>query len=200
MPAPRANLRAWTRLAPVLFLGALGAFLTAACEALPEPPGLHVEQLYSGRLEQVQPMDVVIAPVIDESGHKRVPIGELRQAFQVALLKRRYTPLALEYVDRRVVEAAYRPGSLQEDAVLEITVRDWDLSRWDSAREITVEVEAWMLLAEDGSQLWGGRLSRTLDLALERDRHETDVQALRLGCELIAGELMEVMPARTPRP
>lgn len=198
--ASRANRRPWTRLAPAAFLGVLGALFCAACEALPEPPGLHVEQLYTGRLEQVQPMEVVVAPILDESGHKLVPDRDLREAFQVALLKRRYSPLALEYVDRRVVEAAYRPGSLQEDAVLEITVRSWNLDRWESANEVTVEVEAWMLLSEDASQLWGGRLSRTIDLTVERERHETDVQALRKGCEVIAQELMEVMPARSPRP
>jgi hypothetical protein len=184
----------WSRLLPLL----LGLSLLAACQELPKVPGRHVDELYRGGLESSQPADVVVAPVVDESASSRAPQAALRQAFQVGLVKRRYSPLALDYVDRRVVEASYSPGSLQEDAVFEVTVRDWDMSRWDTHGEVTVEVEAWML-GPDGTELWGGKLTRKLDLSTERQHYPTTREAFERGCTLIADELLEVMPARSPQ-
>jgi len=182
-----------------LLTGALGV-AGSGCQTLPEPPGLHVEELFHGSLETAQPIDVVVAPVIDESASRGAPTKALREAFQRNLLVRRYSPLALEYVDRKVVSASYRPGTLSEDAVLQVTVRGWDLSRWQSDGEVTAEVEAWMLSAADGTELWGGRLQRTFDLAYEKENHPTNMVANNKASEGIASELLDVMPARTPRP
>ncbi len=198
-PATRARRRSWIRLAPALLLGACGLALTAGCHTLPEPPGFHVEVLHQGTLEEVQPIDIVVLPIIDDSGTGEVPKKELRDAFYTTLPRRRYSPLSLEYVDRRVVEASYNPGMLQEDAALKVMVREWDLSRWTSHARLTVVVEAWMESLE-GEKLWGGRLSKTLNLKQERERHETSYQAFQLACHLIAEELLEVMPARSPQP
>ncbi|MCB9915812.1 MAG: hypothetical protein H6828_11810 [Planctomycetes bacterium] len=181
-----------------LSLLGLGALLLASCQELPKVPGKYVSTLYVGGLESTQPADVVVAPVADESLTQRAPKAALREAFQSGLVKRRYSPLALDYVDRRVVEAAYAPGSLQEDAVLQVTVRQWDMSRWDSHGEVAVEVEAWMLGA-DGVELWGGKLTRKLDLSTERQHFPTTREAFERGSVLIAEELLEVMPARNPR-
>ncbi len=164
------STRPWSRLLPLL----LGLFLAAGCQELPKVPGKNVDELYRGGLESVQPADVVVAPVLNESSSNRTPQQAMRQAFQTALVKRRYSPLALEYVDRRVVEAAYTPGALQEDAVLQVTIREWDMSRWDSHGEVGATVEAWMLAA-DGTELWGGRLTRKLDLSRERQQYPTTV-------------------------
>jgi hypothetical protein len=194
MTPSTSSTRPWSRLLPLL----LGLFLAAGCQQLPKVPGKNVEELYRGSLESVQPADVVVAPVLNESTSTRTPQLAMRAAFQDALIKRRYSPLAIEYVDRRVVEAAYTPGALQEDAVLQVTIRDWDMSRWDSHGEVGATVEAWMLDAA-GKELWGGRLSRKLDLSLEQQQYPTSVEAFERGCGIIADELLQVMPARNPQ-
>lgn len=145
-------------------------------------------------------MDVVVAPIIDQSLEGGVPSLELRQAFQRNLIKRRYSALALPYTDRRVVNATYQPGALSEDAILQVTVREWDLSRWESNGEVKLNIEAWMLSAEDRTELWGGRLARTLYLPGRVADLPTKKGALGETAELIATELLEAMPARTPRP
>jgi hypothetical protein len=198
--APRADRRSWTRFFSTLLLGGLGYLATAGCTTLPEPPGRFVDVLYQGNLEEVQPVDVVVLPVINNSGNRDVPENDLRSAFYQTLPRRRYSPISLDFINRGVAEASYNPGALQEDAVLKVVVRKWDLSRWESDARLTVEVEAWMLSAVDGSQMWGGRLSRTLKLKEERERHETSYQAFLLGCQMIAEELLEVMPAHNPQP
>ena len=175
----------------------IAAALGAGCQGLPQVPGRHVQELYRGGLESVQPADVVVAPVNDQSPGCTAPLAALRSAFQNALIKRRSSPLALDYVDRRVVEAAYTVGALQEDAVLQVTVREWDMSRWDTHGEVQVEVEAWMIAA-NGAELWGGKLSRKLDLSNEREHFPTHVEAFTRGCTRVADELLKVMPARTP--
>jgi len=198
-PATQARRRPWTRHAAATLLGGLGLALAAACHTLPEPPGFYVDVIHKGTLEEVQPVDVVVLPIVDDSGLGEVPAKELREAFYTTLPRRRYTPISLDYVDRRVVEASYGPGMLQEDAALKVVVREWDLSRWESQNRLTVEVEAWML-GQGGEELWGGRLHKTFDLRQERERHETSYQAFRLACQLIAEDLLEVMPARSPKP
>jgi len=186
-------------------LATLVALACGACQNLPKAPGRHVEELYHGQLETVQPMDVVVAPIIDNSVDSNsvdggVPSLELRQAFQRNLIRRRYSALALPYTDRRVVNAAYQPGALFEDAILQVTVRKWDLSKWKSHNQVSVNVEAWMLAAEDETELWGGRLVRTIDLSSVMEGRATEKGALTEAAETIAAELLEVMPARTPQP
>jgi len=176
------------------------AILACACQSIPEVPGRNVEVLYDGQLEQVQPMDVVVAPIIDQSKEGGVPTLELRRAFQRFLIKRRYSALSLPYTDSRVVDAAYKPGALSEDAILQVTVREWDLSRWESNGEVKMNIEAWMLSAQDQSQLWGAKLERTLYLTSRPADLPTKKGALGETAEGIARELLEVMPARNPRP
>ncbi len=197
MTAPRIGRRI---RASISLLALSSSLFFSACQNLPTPPGRNVEELYHGQLETVRPMDVVVAPIIDNSMDGGVPALELRQAFQQNLIKRRYSALALPYTDRRVVNAAYQPGALYEDAILQITVRKWDLSRWKSNNEVSVNVEAWMLSAEDGSELWGGRLVRTINLTREMEGRATQKGALAETAATIAAELLEVMPARTPQP
>ena len=145
-------------------------------------------------------MDVVIAPVVDLSISGKVPELELRQAFQRQLIKRRYSALALPYTDRNVVNASYTTGALEEDAVLQITVREWDLSRWSSHSEVSVKVEAWMHDSRDDGELWGGMLERTFYLEQEVRNRPTQKGLMGTVAEDIATSLLEVMPARTPQP
>jgi len=177
------------------------AALCAGCHNLPDRPGANAEQLLRGTLESTRPIDVAVAPVVNRSGSEGVPLADLRQAFHAGLVKRRYSPLALEYVDRHVVEASYAPGAVDEDAVLRVEVTVWDASRWKSHGVLAVEIEAWMLDARDGGNpLWGGRLTRKLSLAQDRKGYATEAMHLREISADLAQELLEVLPARAARP
>lgn len=184
-------------LAPLLLLVTL---LGTSCQSLPDPPGQNVTEIFHGTLETVQPADVVVAPVTIEGKATAVPTMELRKAFQQNLILRRYSALALPYTDRRVVNASYKAGSLYEDAILKIVVKQWDMSRWAANKEVHVVLEAWMLASADESQLWGGRFEKTFYLKNEMANRPTEKGAFEDTAEIIASRLMEIMPARTPKP
>ena len=161
------------------------------------------------------PVDIVVAPVNDETGEDMAPCDMLRAAFADALGQRRYSPLSLGYVSSALegqataagevgtpVPASYNPGTLGEDAVLRVSVKTWDMSTWHNERKLGVTIDAWMVDSTDplGTELWGARYEKTLDMALTSNRYPVESVLMDHCCEVIAGELMDCMPARTPRP
>ncbi len=188
---------------PGLFAGLAAALVLSACSTLPDLPGENVEVLQHGELESHDIRDVVVAPIVNESTAQQIPTEDLRRGFSMALVKRRYSPLALDYVDDRVREASAgaMAGMLGEDATLQVVIKEWDTSQWDSLGVLVVEVEAWMLDAGvAGRELWGGRLERRFSLRNEMEFAATESILLRQVCERIADEMLEVMPAHAARP
>lgn len=190
-----------TEARPFVWL-ALALAFAPGCRSVPRVPGSNVEVLYSGTLDQVKPVDVVVAPIQNESGSREVPEPLLRQALVDGLVKRRYSPLALEYVDRQIVEAAYTPGTLREDAVLQVKVLSWDTSRWDSDGTLDVTLEAWMYDATQSgnAELWGGRLHEQMHLDPQLGSFAASTNLHEEVCRRIAARLLEAMPAREAQP
>lgn len=177
--------------------------LATACNTLPETPGKHVDSAPNSgsALEQHAPIEVAIAPITDSSGNTALPRSELRKAFQGALLRRRYTPIALDLVDSKVVNAAYRPGSLEEQAVLMLDVERWDTRLWDSRNVIEVTIRARVIAPDNPSgELWSGVLEKRCDFSAVQEQYATEGALRRFACEQIANELLEAMPARQPVP
>ncbi|MDP6540613.1 MAG: hypothetical protein QF903_14935 [Planctomycetota bacterium] len=181
-------------LAPLSLLA-----LFAACQTVPDYPGEDVEVLHQGALESVQPADIVLAPVtVSAETPEVVPTASLRRGFAKALVRRRYSPLALEYVDREVVEASYRSGALDEDGVLRVEVQSWETSLWVSHGVLSVVMDAWMIDARTGEELWGGRITRRVRTRFEGASYPTEQALIDVVCDRLAEDLLEIMPARTP--
>jgi hypothetical protein len=175
--------------------------LATACHQMPSRPGENVSTQKGGTLEQKSPIEVAVAPIKDSSGNKALPRAELRSAFQAALVQRHYSPIALGLVDSKVVNAAYRPGALEEQAVLLLDVQRWDTRLWDSRNVIEVTIQARMLDPQNPSgELWSGVLEKRFDFGEIHDQFATEGALQRHACQTIAGELMEAMPARQPTP
>lgn len=184
-------------LVPVLSL----VCLATACNQLPKRPGEFVATQKGSTLEQKSPIEVAVAPITDSSGNADLPRAELRRAFQGALVKRRYSPIALDLVDSKVVDAAYRPGALEEQAVLLLDVQRWDTHLWGTRNVIEVTIRARMVdPANPAGELWSGVLEKRFDFADVQDQFTTESALRRHACETIAGELLEAMPARQPTP
>ncbi len=166
----------------------------AACNELPRRRGESVEKR--------NPIDLVVAPVENATGDKSVPLASLREAFQKGLVRRRYTPLALEYVDRKVVDAAYTPGSLKEEAVLQVTIEAWDKTLLDTRGALLVKAHARLIDAENptNGQLWGGFIDHRFDLEAEREQFSTEAALLDYACGRIAEEVLAALPARNTGP
>ncbi len=201
-------------------LASLSLFLVPAlaltsCRSLPEVPGTSVRVLYSeGGMSTKNPVDIVVAPVSDETGTSMAPCDMLRTAFADALVRRRYSPLSLDYVSSALegqanaaaaagtpVPASYHPGTLGEDALFRVSVKTWDMSAWKSQTQIVVTIDAWMIDSVDplNKELWGARFEKTLDMALMKNKYPTESVLMNYCCEMIAAEIMDCMPARTPR-
>ncbi|MBK7641647.1 MAG: hypothetical protein IPJ19_01135 [Planctomycetes bacterium] len=184
-------------LVPVLSLFCLAT----ACNQLPKRRGESVVPGSSSTLEQRSPIEVAVAPISDSSGNAELPRGDLRRAFQAALLERRYTPISLDLVDSKVVDAAYRPGSLDENAVLLVDVQRWDTHLWDTRDVIEVTIQARMVdPSSPSSNLWSGVLEKRFDFSNSGDLYSTSSALWRHACQTIASELLEAMPARQPVP
>jgi hypothetical protein len=192
---PRPQIKA---LFPLIVLP-----LFLSCESTggqPQEPAITVYD-HPGLL-QISPADVVIPPVQDLSEWGMAPATDLRNAFQQGLVSRRYSPLALDYVDAHLAEAGFVAGSLREEAILQIQVWDWDMSIWDQHSIITVDVEARLLNSNnpDGEALWGARFARRINLS--RERHQSPTRALvqRRAAQHVASEILANLPARNPVP
>jgi hypothetical protein len=165
------------------------------------PLGADNEGLVVGRLNTVKPLEIAVPSVINKTGNSYLPLKSLRAEFQRGLVHRRYSPLALEYVDRGAgaTEASYSAGSSGEQAVLQVTLTGWDTSRWRSHAVLVVDAEVYLLDATnpDPSQaLWGGPVKRTVDLALQRNTFINDQAMLQRAVEETVEGILASLPAR----
>jgi len=189
------------RGASSLILFVCVSVLVSSCYRLKPLDGQSTEVITSGNLGAR--VEFAIAPVVDlrEVAESKIPDRQLRDAFAHALLKRRYSPLSLDYVDSKVVNASYEPGAAQEEAVLQITVMEWDSSLWQIHRALHVTIEAVAIDPEDpdGAVLWKARVARRFDKDDFGDPAHQPTEPLRLqhACDVIAVELLSEMPART---
>ncbi|MFT4538847.1 MAG: hypothetical protein ACI841_003389 [Planctomycetota bacterium] len=183
---------------------ALSACVAVGCQQIPHRYGRNVVVLPSGGLPDASPSDIVVAPVIiaDASNMGDVPEEALRAAFQRFLPLRRYTPLALDYVDERAVEASYTHGACDEEAVIEIVIHRWDDTFWDSRGTIDAVVEARFVDATGtySQPLWAGRLEQVMNAGGSRESHSSSDRLISAVCDEVARELLEDLPARKVEP
>lgn len=186
---------------PIALVASIAGTL-ASCNELPQRRGETVETTSTARLEEKRPVDIVVAPVENGTGRKDLPLAAMREAFEKGLVRRRYSPLATDYVDRRVVDASYTPGSLQEEAVLQVTIETWDTSLLETRGALIVKARARMLDARDptNGQLWSGAIDHRFDLNADRESFSTRTAMLQHACERIADEVLAALPARSAGP
>ena len=174
----------------------------SSCNDLPRRRGEAVQTVSSGKLEKKNPIDVVVPPIENATAEQDVPLAMLRGAFQKGLLRRRYSPLALDYIDGKVVDAAYTPGSLKEEAVLQVTVETWDTSLLETRGVLNVKAHAKLIDAENpgNGQLWGGFIDHRFELEDQRERFSSREALLEYACGQIADEVLAALPARSAGP
>lgn len=179
---------------------ALAALVLSGCNDIPKGPGSAVKTTPTDRVKEEAPIEVAVAPVVNASGAS-LPSAELRLAFQKVLVERRYSPLSLEYVDRKVVDAAYTPGASQESATLTITIESWDSSLWTTHGAIKARMTAALVDARGGGDvLWSATADQRFDFPEIREHLSTESARVRFACDRIAAELLARLPARVAKP
>jgi hypothetical protein len=189
----------WPRRLP--FAVALGLLLvTSACRDLPRQVGRNVRVIEEGRLTELNPGDVAVVPVVLEEG-VHMPADRLRTFIARGLPGRAYSALSNEYVDSRVMEASYRPGTAGEDAVCQVTVYRWDETYWDTGQYIDYDIELRMIdpARPQDPSLWAGRLTDRVDVT-EFNNTVIEAKLYDKALEMVAGELLAALPARQARP
>lgn len=200
-PTPRPFPRSIRAVAFAVL--ALATVLASACNQIPKRRGATVVEspAPSGALMEVNPVDVVVAAVIDESGNRACPTGILREAFYEGLVGRYYSPLSLSFVDATVAEGdTYRPGTLREDAVLSIVIERWDTSFFDTNSALGVRAEARLLDARTMGVLWSGRIDDRYDFGHLRPRSASDRAFTESVCRELANEILAALPPRKASP
>ncbi|MFT4648803.1 MAG: hypothetical protein ACI87O_000026 [Planctomycetota bacterium] len=195
-----------TRFMPLALIVSVGLM---ACQQLPKQMGQGVTIAPGSTLEARNPSDVVVAPVILAEEGIVVPGRVLRESVARALVKRRYAPLSLDFVDEAgmlssdgVTEASYRAGTLNEEVVCQIIVHGWKQSLWDSRRALVVDVEIQMIDPANpmGTPLWSGRLDGRMDFASQEPSFASNSTFFSAALDQLAAEIMAVMPSHVTRP
>jgi hypothetical protein len=123
------------------------------------------------RLRELQPVDIAVAPVRDQTNAQRVPLDVFREAFVAALIERRYSPLAPGYVDANWVEAAFK-GTPAPDALLVVAVTAWDPTHLYSTGQVSARADLVLFEGGDttGKVLWQLELDEVVDMGDGRGR------------------------------
>lgn len=165
------------------------------------PPGADNPGLAAGNLRSANPLDVAVLAIENKTGREGLPTAELRERIHAGLVERHYSPLALDYVDRKATEASYRPGASNENAVLKFVLTRWDDALWRSHSKLTIEGEIWLLDAENPSTaqaLWGGKVERRMDMARERQVFASEAALMTRTLTDFTEAVLASLPARNP--
>jgi len=183
----------------------------AACQTTPSPQGAGVESNAIADLEAIRPVDIAVLPVEIAPEAAAAPAAMIRTSAARALVRRRYSPLAMDIVDETIAmgagrdgaaglqEASYSAGALGEDAVLEVTVQRWDSPSWDALRAIDAVITARLIDPRDpaGAALWEARLEREFRFSLESGTNSSSDRDLRRACDEILTVLISTLPGRS---
>ena len=179
--------------------GALILFVSG-CQNTPKPPrGYDNVDLDAGTLNEVNPTDIVVLPIRNTTGMD-LPLEELRVGFHARLVRLRYSPLALDYVDaNQPVEASYVPGRLSEEAAFEVVITGWDDSLWRTHSRLVIDADVHVLDGVTGAPIWGGHVSRRVDVIKDIPRSALNRTLLSRALEIFVGDVLASMPPRDPR-
>lgn len=159
-------------------------------------------------LELLQPADVFVAPITDESGTFETPLVPLRDALYRGLPGRDYSPIALGWADERLAERLQEGALTREeagaiidaDAILEVRLLFWDESALEGDGVVGARLQAELYdPADPETLLWGYRIGRVVEVGEAAVRRSTrEVLVERVAGEL-ARELLALLPERDAR-
>jgi hypothetical protein len=188
-------------ISSILGACALLSALTGCDSPRTAPRGADNLELHTGKLKQANPLEIAVLPVQNNTGAENVPLDALRRSFHHGLVRQRYTPLALEYVDSKIVEASYTPGEANENAILQVFVTRWDDSRWKSSAELRIDGEVYLLgvgSSDPSKALWGGKFSRSVSVLARRQVVASDGELMSEALQQFADDVLASLPARNP--
>jgi len=185
-------------LASVLLLS-LAAAACHTTDSAPQTGGAPVRGALD-RLSELQPVDVAVAPVRDQTDAQRVPLQVFRTAFVESLVERRYSPLSPQYVDANWVDAAFK-GTPPPDGLLVVAVTDWDPTHLFSTGKVAVSADVVLFEGGDttGRVLWQRSMKEQIEMGDGRGRAPAAGQDLiPRAVRQFAQKALKDLPMRDP--
>jgi len=152
------------------------------------------------RLQELQPTDIAVAPVRDQTDSQKVPLDIFRGAFIETLIERRYSPLAPGYVDANWVEASFK-GTPPPDALMVVALKSWDPTHLFSTGKVLAAADVVLFEGGDttGRVLWQRSLKHEVDLGDGRGHPPPAGQDLiPKAVRMFAQKALDDLPMRDP--
>ncbi len=183
---------------------ALLAFaLLASCQALNDGPtpvfGDRTEMLAPDRLASVQPGDIAVLPVHNQTELEDLPVEALREAFHDGLVDRLYSPLDLAFVDAHWTESSFR-GETPPDAVLVVSLNHWSTGALSGhgILEVGAELRLFQGGTSAGPLLWSAQIDREVRVITGHPPYGPSEELIARGIEEYARQALAVLPERDP--
>ncbi|HET6204407.1 MAG TPA: hypothetical protein VFI25_16570 [Planctomycetota bacterium] len=189
-------------------LALAGPLLLAACATQAEKSDYY----WSSPVDAIRasnPSDIAILRPIDgtegAAGQAArtgtVPLERFQQVAYKECLKRRYAPLALDFVDRawRAAEASSGgKGMCGEDAYLWIRVNRFDTSRLEPQGEVRIAADFFLNDGKTGTMLWSAKADRRIVLRREAEVLRDESLLRRAAVERFVEYALQGLPPRVP--
>jgi hypothetical protein len=196
----------------VKVLCVLGCLMGAACDTKP-PADVQSSLSTSPDFHVANPTDIAVLPVEDSTPDRRAAphLDTIRSELVLALVRQRYSPLAVRAVDGQfAAEAASikkagvtAPASLQrvagkfgEDAVLGVRVDSWDESSLSVDNELRFSSDVALLDSKSKKMLWSGHLNGRVKAGGFGPAPLDPEEKARSAAREFAAALIERMPRR----
>ncbi len=188
-------------------LGILLAFALTACQMAP-PVVLDSDLKVTAALAELRPIDVAVLPVEDSSFDKSITpyLATMRKHISAALVVQRYSPLAIDAVDRGLADASGSSvdqaflnsvaGRFEEDAVLGIRVTRWDARKIMQNARIEFSAEVFMIATKDQQPLWSGMVSGSIKAGGDGPSPIGESRRFESTAALFAEALIAELPER----
>jgi hypothetical protein len=154
----------------------------------------------SERLGELQPAEIAVAPIRDQTDAQRVPLAVVRTAFVESLLERRYSPLSTHYVDANWMEASFK-GTPLPDAVLVIAVTAWNPNHLYSTGKVELTADVSLFEGGDttGHVLWQRSYKGDVDMGPAPGKPPAPGQdLLPRAVRKLAQDALSALPMRDP--
>lgn len=161
--------------------------------------GNRTELIGTSRVEQLQPADIAVLAVRNQTTFEELPVDGFRQAFHDGLVERLYSPLDLNYVDGNWVESSFR-GSVPPDAVLAVTITHWstgDLMGY-GILEVGAELRLFAGGSVSGTPLWAAQVDRKVQVITGNPPFSPLGELAAKGVTDFARDALAVLPERDP--
>ena len=154
----------------------------------------------SERLGELQPAEIAVAPVRDQTDAQRVPLEVVRTAFVESLVERRYSPLSTRYVDANWVEASFKGTPLPE-AVLVISITEWNPNHLYSTGRVNLAADVTLFEGGDttGAVLWQRTFKGGVDMGPAPGKAPAPGEdMIPRAVRLLSQQALSALPMRDP--